>query len=105
MYALARRAQRAPLPAAQVTDPSTGRGIARVANCKAAETTAAIAAASAAFPAWSNRTAKERAAVLKRRACAPRGRHAGAEASVAAPLQVARADAGGGGRHLHAHDL
>lgn len=49
-----------------VTDPATGAEIARVPNLGAAETTAAIDAAEKAFPAWSKRTAKERAQILRR---------------------------------------
>ena len=49
-----------------VDDPATGAVIARVARCGAAETEAAIAAATAAQPAWAARTARERAAVLRR---------------------------------------
>jgi succinate-semialdehyde dehydrogenase/glutarate-semialdehyde dehydrogenase len=49
-----------------VTDPATGAEIARVPNLGAAETTKAIDAAEAALPAWSKKTAKERAQILKR---------------------------------------
>ena len=47
-----------------VTDPATGFKLADVANLGAAETTAAIAAANAAWPAWRSKTAKERGAIL-----------------------------------------
>ena len=49
-----------------VDDPATGETIASVPRLGAAETRAAIAAASRAFPAWRDVTAKERAAVLRR---------------------------------------
>jgi succinate-semialdehyde dehydrogenase / glutarate-semialdehyde dehydrogenase len=47
-----------------VIDPATGLKLADVANLGAAETSAAIAAANAAWPAWRNKTAKERGAIL-----------------------------------------
>ncbi|WP_119154801.1 NAD-dependent succinate-semialdehyde dehydrogenase [Caldimonas tepidiphila] len=47
-----------------VHDPATGQKLADVANLGAAETGAAIAAANAAWPAWREKTAKERAAIL-----------------------------------------
>ncbi len=49
-----------------VDDPATGRMIASVANLGAAETDRAIAAAERAFPAWSTKAGKERAAVMRR---------------------------------------
>ena len=49
-----------------VIDPATGRELARVPNLAAAAAEAAIAAAAAAWPAWRERSAKERAAVLMR---------------------------------------
>jgi succinate-semialdehyde dehydrogenase/glutarate-semialdehyde dehydrogenase len=49
-----------------VTDPATGREIARVADLGALGARAAIAAASEALPAWKAKTAKERAALLRR---------------------------------------
>ena len=49
-----------------VTDPATGEELARVPNLGAKETTQAIDAASRALPAWSGKTAKERAVILKR---------------------------------------
>lgn len=49
-----------------VTNPATGAQIAEVPDRSAADTAAAIAAAAAAFPAWAKRTAKERAAILRR---------------------------------------
>jgi len=49
-----------------VIDPASGRLLAQVPDCGAAETQRAIAAADAAWPAWRARTAKERAAVLRR---------------------------------------
>jgi succinate-semialdehyde dehydrogenase/glutarate-semialdehyde dehydrogenase len=49
-----------------VLDPATGAEFARVPNLGAAETKKAIDAAEAALPAWSNKTAKERAQILKR---------------------------------------
>jgi len=49
-----------------VTDPATGAEIARVPNLGARETKAAIDAAAAALPAWSAKTAKERAQILRR---------------------------------------
>ncbi|MFP4538701.1 MAG: NAD-dependent succinate-semialdehyde dehydrogenase [Dichotomicrobium sp.] len=53
-------------PAVPVTDPATGDELARVPNFGAAETSAAIDAANAAFPAWRDMLAKERGAVLRR---------------------------------------
>jgi len=49
-----------------VTDPATGGVLARVARAGAAETAAAIDAAAAAYPAWRDRPAKDRAAILGR---------------------------------------
>ncbi|KAK9797442.1 hypothetical protein WJX73_005347 [Symbiochloris irregularis] len=49
-----------------VMDPSTDEEIARVANLKGRDTNAAIAAAHAAFPSWSKRTAKDRGAILRK---------------------------------------
>jgi succinate-semialdehyde dehydrogenase / glutarate-semialdehyde dehydrogenase len=49
-----------------VLNPATGEDLARVPNLGAAETVKAIDAASAAFPAWAAKTAKERAGILKR---------------------------------------
>lgn len=49
-----------------VLDPATGAEITRVPNLGAAETTHAIDAAADALPAWSRKTAKERAQILRR---------------------------------------
>ncbi|WP_444911704.1 NAD-dependent succinate-semialdehyde dehydrogenase [Microbulbifer sp. PAAF003] len=49
-----------------VCDPANGELLGRVADGTAEDAEAAVAAASEAFPAWSRRTAGERAAVLKR---------------------------------------
>jgi succinate-semialdehyde dehydrogenase/glutarate-semialdehyde dehydrogenase len=49
-----------------VDNPATRQIIGKVPSLGAAETRRAIEAASAAFPAWSKRTAKERAAILRR---------------------------------------
>jgi succinate-semialdehyde dehydrogenase / glutarate-semialdehyde dehydrogenase len=49
-----------------VTNPATGELLARVPKAGRAEANAAIAAARKALPGWSARTAKERAAVLRR---------------------------------------
>ncbi|SEA11709.1 NAD-dependent succinate-semialdehyde dehydrogenase [Microbulbifer marinus] len=49
-----------------VRDPASGELLAQVADGSAADAEAAVAAASAAFPAWKSKTAAERAAVLKR---------------------------------------
>jgi succinate-semialdehyde dehydrogenase / glutarate-semialdehyde dehydrogenase len=49
-----------------VTDPATGAEIAAVPDLGAADTTRAIDAAAKAFPAWSAKTAKERAGILRR---------------------------------------
>ncbi len=49
-----------------VLNPADGALLARVADVGAGETQRAIAAASAAWPAWKARTAKERAALLRR---------------------------------------
>ncbi|MEP7283998.1 MAG: NAD-dependent succinate-semialdehyde dehydrogenase, partial [Rubrivivax sp.] len=50
----------------EVRDPATGGLLAEVANLRAADAEAAIAAAAQAWPAWRARPAKERAAVLMR---------------------------------------
>jgi len=49
-----------------VTDPATGLKLADVANLGATEADAAIAAANAAWPAWKNKTAKERSILLRK---------------------------------------
>jgi succinate-semialdehyde dehydrogenase/glutarate-semialdehyde dehydrogenase len=49
-----------------VTNPATGEVIAEVAKCGTDETRRAIEAAESAFPEWSKRTAKERAACMRR---------------------------------------
>jgi len=49
-----------------VTNPANGEALARVADMGAAETQRAIAAAERALPAWRARTAKDRAAILRR---------------------------------------
>jgi len=49
-----------------VTNPATGEALAEVADLDAADARAAIEAAAAAFPAWSQQTAKQRAAVLRK---------------------------------------
>ncbi|MDH3387345.1 MAG: NAD-dependent succinate-semialdehyde dehydrogenase [Gammaproteobacteria bacterium] len=49
-----------------VTNPATGEVIAEVAKCSTAETRRAIEAAAAAFVGWRQRTAKERAACLRK---------------------------------------
>ena len=48
-----------------VRNPATGGTLAEVADLEPAGARAAIEAAAAAFPAWSAKTAKERAAVLR----------------------------------------
>jgi len=53
-------------PTVPVTDPATGDELARVPNFGAAETSAAIDAAHAAFPAWAAKLAKERSQILRR---------------------------------------
>jgi succinate-semialdehyde dehydrogenase/glutarate-semialdehyde dehydrogenase len=50
----------------EVSNPASGERLGAVPSLAAAEVEAAIAAAAAAFPAWRARTAKERAAVLRR---------------------------------------
>ncbi len=49
-----------------VTNPATGALLGHVPNMGAAETRQAIAAASAAFPLWRDKTAKDRCAILRR---------------------------------------
>jgi succinate-semialdehyde dehydrogenase/glutarate-semialdehyde dehydrogenase len=49
-----------------VTDPATGRVIARVPHMGRVETERAIAGAASALPAWRARTARDRAQVLRR---------------------------------------
>ncbi len=53
-------------PSVPVTDPATGDEVARVPNFGAAETSAAIDAAHAAFPGWRAKLAKERSQILRR---------------------------------------
>ncbi|CAI5993985.1 unnamed protein product [Closterium sp. NIES-64] len=53
-------------PTMDVVNPATGDLITRIPNHGYDETRQAIAAASAAFPDWSSRSAKERAAVLRK---------------------------------------
>jgi succinate-semialdehyde dehydrogenase / glutarate-semialdehyde dehydrogenase len=50
----------------EVTNPATGEVIGKVPKMGAAETRRAIDAANAAWPAWRRKTAKERAAILRR---------------------------------------
>jgi succinate-semialdehyde dehydrogenase/glutarate-semialdehyde dehydrogenase len=50
----------------EVTNPATGEVLGTVPSMDAAETRRAIEAASAAFPTWAARTAKDRAALLRR---------------------------------------
>ncbi|MGO8919420.1 MAG: NADP-dependent succinate-semialdehyde dehydrogenase [Stellaceae bacterium] len=50
----------------EVTDPADGAVLGHVPNMGAAETRRAIEAANAAWPAWRARTAKDRAAILRR---------------------------------------
>ena len=50
----------------EVTNPATGAVLGTVPNLDALETRRAIEAASVAFPAWAARTAKDRAAILRR---------------------------------------
>ncbi len=52
--------------ACEVRNPATGAALGTVPDMGAAETRRAIDAAHAAFPAWANRTAKERTQVLRR---------------------------------------
>ena len=49
-----------------VDNPATGETFGTVPKCGAAETREAIAAAKRAFPAWRDRTAKERAGVMRK---------------------------------------
>ena len=49
-----------------VHDPATGQHLADVANLGPAEAEAAIAAANSAWPAWKNKTAKERSQILRK---------------------------------------
>ena len=49
-----------------VNNPASGAQLGTVPNCGAAETRRAIEAAEAAFPAWRARTAKDRAAILRK---------------------------------------
>ena len=50
----------------EVNDPATGHKLADVANLGAQDAEAAIAAANAAWPAWKNKTAKERSILLRK---------------------------------------
>jgi succinate-semialdehyde dehydrogenase/glutarate-semialdehyde dehydrogenase len=53
-------------PKLEVKNPATGKPIGRVPDLGMAETRAAIEAAHSAFPGWSRKLAKERAAILRR---------------------------------------
>jgi succinate-semialdehyde dehydrogenase/glutarate-semialdehyde dehydrogenase len=53
-------------PATDVTDPATGRSIAKVPHFGTKETRDAIKKAHAAFPAWSKMTGKARADIMRR---------------------------------------
>src|SRR5215475_949602 len=50
----------------EVTNPATGEVLGTVPNMGTAETRRAIEAANAAWPAWRAKTAKERAAILRK---------------------------------------
>lgn len=50
----------------EVTNPASGAVLAEVSDCTASDATAAVEAAQAAFPGWSAKPAKERAAILRR---------------------------------------
>ena len=50
----------------EVTDPATGESLGTVPNMGTAETRRAIDAANKAWPAWRKKTAKERAAIMRR---------------------------------------
>lgn len=52
-------------PTLEVTNPATGALVGKVPHLGADEATAAVEAASAAFPAWAARTAKERSDILR----------------------------------------
>ena len=56
-----------------VDNPATGGHIAHVANLGADLAHVAVDAASAAFPAWRARTAKERSAILRKNRCTVAG--------------------------------
>ena len=47
-----------------IYDPSTGKPIAQVPQCTAAEVEKAVAAATAAFPAWKNTPVRTRAGIM-----------------------------------------
>ena len=57
-----------------VHDPATGQELTQVANLGPADAEAAIAAANQAWPAWRAKTAKERAAILMKKAGASMAR-------------------------------
>ena len=50
----------------EVSDPATGHKLADVANLGASDAQAAIEAANAAWPAWKNKTAKERSNIMRK---------------------------------------
>jgi succinate-semialdehyde dehydrogenase / glutarate-semialdehyde dehydrogenase len=50
----------------EVSDPATGLKLADVANLRAPDAEAAIAAANAAWPAWRSKTAKERSIIMRK---------------------------------------
>ena len=50
----------------EVTNPASGAVLAKVSDCTASDATAAVESAQAAFPGWSAKPAKERAAILRR---------------------------------------
>lgn len=49
----------------EVTNPATGEVIAKVSDCRTSQATAAVEAATAALPSWGDKTAKERAGLLR----------------------------------------
>ena len=69
-----------------VTDPATGATLAQVADLGAADAKAAIAAANRAWPAWRQKTAKERAAACPT-STRRRSRMSGTSASSAWPAR------------------
>ena len=50
----------------EVSDPATGHKLADVANLGASDAQAAIEAANTAWPAWKNKTAKERSNIMRK---------------------------------------
>ena len=73
-----------------MTDPATGERLGAVPDMGAAETGRAVEAAHAAFPAWRDRMAKDRAALLRRLAVRSRRDVAAAAADLGLAARITK---------------